>query len=128
MEYNLEKKVILNIESEYKSLYQWSLNEVEDKHSRPLIPWNWTLREFNIWLNTAPHQLNVKRGATPIDFYKLFEEEEKPESNTGILNLFGNNQERDKLDKKENTISHLSTGLKLPLWIIAFLLLLIWLK
>jgi hypothetical protein len=43
VEYNLERKVILNTESKHKSLYEWSLNEVEDKHSRPLIPWNWTL-------------------------------------------------------------------------------------
>jgi len=40
MEYNLEKKVILNNEPKRKNLYGWSLKEVcGEKDSRDLIPW-----------------------------------------------------------------------------------------
>ena len=46
MDYNLENKILLSEESEYKSLYSWSLQEFnkEDKKiGRDLIPWNWSV-------------------------------------------------------------------------------------
>lgn len=46
MDYNLENKILLSEESEYKGLYSWSLQEV-DKEDRKvgskLIPWKWNL-------------------------------------------------------------------------------------
>jgi len=44
--YNLENKVLLSEDSEYKSLYQWSLQEFDkddNKIGRDLIPWNYSL-------------------------------------------------------------------------------------
>lgn len=46
MDYNLENKILLSEESEYKSLYSWSLQEL-DKDGKKIgsdqIPWRWSM-------------------------------------------------------------------------------------
>lgn len=46
MDFHIDRKVILNQESEYESLYNWSLQELDaegNKIGRDQIPWDWTL-------------------------------------------------------------------------------------
>lgn len=46
MKHHLERKISLSTESEFKTLYNWSLQETDDdgkKVGRDLIPWGWTL-------------------------------------------------------------------------------------
>jgi hypothetical protein len=46
MKYLLEKKVAINPEPEFKSLYRWCLNEFDtgsNKSKHNLIPWSWSL-------------------------------------------------------------------------------------
>ena len=46
MEYHIDRRVILSEDAEFKSLYKWSLQELDTdgvKISRDLIPWDWSL-------------------------------------------------------------------------------------
>lgn len=46
MEYHLDYRVTLSEKSDFKSLYGWSLQEIDEdgeKHGRDYIPWNWTI-------------------------------------------------------------------------------------
>ena len=46
MEHHLDRRVVLSENSEYKSLYKWSLQELDEegaKIGRDLIPWAWGL-------------------------------------------------------------------------------------
>jgi hypothetical protein len=45
MDYLLDGRIKINVEPEYKSLYSWCLNEVDDNgtiHGDDQIPWNWS--------------------------------------------------------------------------------------
>lgn len=46
MDYNLENKILLSEDSEYKNLYSWSLQEFNkegEKIGKDQIPWCWSL-------------------------------------------------------------------------------------
>jgi len=46
LNYHIDRRIILNEDSEYKNLYKWSLQELDDegaKIGRDLIPWYWSL-------------------------------------------------------------------------------------
>lgn len=46
MEHHLDRRVVLSEDSEYKNLYKWSLQELDEegaKIGRDLIPWDWGL-------------------------------------------------------------------------------------
>lgn len=45
MDYNLDRKVAINYDTEYKSLYKWCLNEFDENNKKigvDLIPWHWS--------------------------------------------------------------------------------------
>jgi len=45
MDYNIERKIRVNNNPEYSSLYKWCLNEISDdgKNQHDMIPWAWSL-------------------------------------------------------------------------------------
>lgn len=46
MDYHLERKIQLSTESEYKSLYSWAIQELDEQSQQigqNLVPWEWTL-------------------------------------------------------------------------------------
>jgi hypothetical protein len=46
MDYHIDRKVVLSEESEFKNLYKWSLQELDENGKqigRNLVPWSWSL-------------------------------------------------------------------------------------
>lgn len=45
MDYNLDRKVVINYDTEFNSLYKWCLNEFDENNKKigtDLIPWHWS--------------------------------------------------------------------------------------
>lgn len=64
MEYHLDRKIVLNNDTGYKSLYTWCLNEIDEtgnKNGRDLIPWGWDLYFYLADLKLI-HEVTIERA------------------------------------------------------------------
>jgi hypothetical protein len=62
VDYHLDRRVILSDDPQYKNLYEWSLQEVDDdgkQIGRDLIPWSWSLNFVAVELSLTD-QLNIE--------------------------------------------------------------------
>jgi hypothetical protein len=75
LEYHLNRQIVFNSESEYKSLYSWSLQELDEEKrpiGRPQIPWEWSVHFASVdlsvqqsWKVEAGYDLKNKKALPP---------------------------------------------------------------
>src|SRR6185312_16026297 len=67
LDYQLDRKVRFVDESEYKSLYKWSLQEFDEtgkKIGQPQVPWSWSL-PFTATEVSLSESLKLEHNAPP---------------------------------------------------------------
>jgi len=112
MEYNLEKKVILNTESKHKNDYEWSINELaEGKKSEDYIPYDRPLF-FNLSSLSIVRELNIVENQPEFVPEKVKENtyisgELHPEKT--FFSMFGTDRKVNKFE-----LSIISTSRSLP--------------
>lgn len=81
MDYRIEKKIHFSKESEYQSLYKWSLNEIEKdgKTGSNLVPWGWT---FSF---TASDLRVVRR----VEIGDIYDQDEPRRGTTETITILG---------------------------------------
>jgi hypothetical protein len=110
MDYHLDRKVILSQESEHKSLYKWSLQEIDangKKLGRDLIPWAWSF-------NFRASELSLRDTLSFEKKYKNGSREKEVISEDRRFIFARLTPERKRGQFRDTTFSMFGTGRTIP--------------